>query len=208
MNWYQGFTLFCAFIIGLFFSQGEMPFEESIALESVRETASVPAPPPITPAEVDAYSQHPTVQRVIQVAMSSKRKSGGQCLEYVLRALQGSGLTSRWWAEGPRDYKMYAKYSAPQLEERGFVNLLSFQPKLTPELAPVGAILVYSGRNPGSTCKDFSARAALEKDCGHIEIRTLDGYVSDFFSSTPIVNLPGSTYVLTGVMVLNPSLIP
>ena len=80
-------------------------------------------------------------------------------------------------------------------EKYGFINLMN-EPTFKNEIksaadAPVGSVLVYSS---GKKC-----RRSTIADCGHIEFKTAKGYVSDFFTRTPISDDPD--YVLVGVMV-------
>ncbi|MGE0633855.1 MAG: hypothetical protein AB7O96_15680 [Pseudobdellovibrionaceae bacterium] len=158
---------------------------------------------PLTDEQIAAYSKSSKVQKMIAIAVGNSSSRTGYCLPAVIKAMSGSGLAPQWWASSPQDHNWYAKYSIPHLEakERGFVNLLDTNPNLTPEDAPEGAILVYSGRNPRSTCLDLSPKATEEQDCGHIEIRTANGYVSDFVSSSPISDMANSTYKIIGIMV-------
>jgi hypothetical protein len=83
-----------------------------------------------------------------------------QCWHYVKEALLASGVIRS------RPTTVYAKQAAQEL-----VSNFGFK-KLTvtdPYQAPIGSVLVYN-----------ASRAA-----GHVEIRTKDGFVSDFRSKTP-----------------------
>ncbi len=83
-----------------------------------------------------------------------------QCWHYVKEALLASGVI------GSRPTTAYAKQAGQEL-----VNNFGFK-KLAvsdPYQAPIGSVLVYDAN-----------RAA-----GHVEIRTKDGFVSDFRSKTP-----------------------
>src|SRR4029077_10047760 len=83
-----------------------------------------------------------------------------QCWHAVKDALLASGVISS------RPKTEYAKQAAQELvNNSGFRNL----PLNDPYQAPVGSVLVYNAN-----------RAA-----GHVEIRTKDGFVSDFRSKTP-----------------------
>ena len=83
-----------------------------------------------------------------------------QCWHAVKEALLASGVISS------RPKTEYAKQAAQELVNNyGFRKL----PLNDPYQAPVGSVLVYSAN-----------RAA-----GHVEIRTKDGFVSDFRSKTP-----------------------
>ena len=86
--------------------------------------------------------------------------SRGQCRHYVKEALLASGVIRS------RPTTAYAKQAGQEL-----VNNFGFK-KLAvsdPYQAPIGSVLVYNAN-----------RAA-----GHVEIRTKDGFVSDFRSKTP-----------------------
>src|SRR5205814_9471813 len=83
-----------------------------------------------------------------------------QCWHYVKEALLASGVIRS------RPTTVYAKQAGQEL-----VNNFGFK-KLAvndPYQAPIGSVLVYN-----------ASRAA-----GHVEIRTKDGFVSDFRSKTP-----------------------
>lgn len=111
----------------------------------------------------------------VQAADLAERRAAGhvsigRCYAWVKTALQQSGAV--------RDYLpgVAAKGAGPALEQRGFVNLLS-QPGAnirSPYDAPTGAVLVY-GAAPGAT--DRNAKY------GHIEIRTDNGFASDYASA-------------------------
>jgi hypothetical protein len=83
-----------------------------------------------------------------------------QCWHYVKEALLASGVIRS------RPTTVYAKQAGQELVSNfGFKQL----PVSDPYQAPIGSVLVYS-----------ASRAA-----GHVEIRTKDGFVSDFRSKTP-----------------------
>jgi len=86
--------------------------------------------------------------------------SRSQCWHYVKEALVAAGVVSS------RPKTAYAKQAGQELvSSYGFKKL----PLQDPYQAPVGSVLVYNAK-----------RAA-----GHVEIRTKDGFVSDFRSKTP-----------------------
>ena len=117
----------------------------------------------------------------------------GKCYAYVKRALQATGAVNIY-LEG-----VAAKGAGPQLEKQGFVNVLG-KPGAnirSPYDAPTGAVLVY-GAAPGATDKNAKY--------GHIEIRTKDGFASDYFSQRArtgdaSVGLDGRGRVLIGVYI-------
>ena len=83
-----------------------------------------------------------------------------QCWHYVKEALLAAGVIRS------RPTTAYAKEAGQELVNNfGFKQL----PLSDPYQAPVGSVLVYNAN-----------RAA-----GHVEIRTKDGFVSDFRSKTP-----------------------
>lgn len=117
-------------------------------------------------SDIAAYSSSKEVQDTIAHAMRKKRsRSTGNCYRYVKRALLNGGLIDDYfWSKS-------AKNAGPFLRERGFVNLMD-NPLIrdrikSPYDAPPGAVLVYSGGTHG-----------------HIEIRTENGFVSDYYAAT------------------------
>jgi hypothetical protein len=83
-----------------------------------------------------------------------------QCWRYVKDALLAAGAVTS------RPKTVFAKQAGDELMRNYGFTRLSIR---DPYAAPVGAVLVYSAN-----------RAA-----GHVEIRTKDGFVSDFRSKTP-----------------------
>jgi hypothetical protein len=83
-----------------------------------------------------------------------------QCWRYVKDALLAAG------AVNSRPKTVYAKQAAEELVRNFGFTRLSVR---DPYAAPVGSVLVYGGR----------------KSAGHVEIRTKDGFVSDFKSRVP-----------------------
>ena len=104
---------------------------------------------------------NPKLLRAATIAQErAHAHSRSQCWRYVKEALLAAGVVSSY----PKT--PYAKQAAQELvHSYGFKKL----PVRDPYKAPVGAVLVY-----GAT------RAA-----GHVEIRTRDGFVSDFKSRIP-----------------------
>jgi hypothetical protein len=104
---------------------------------------------------------NPNLMRAATIAQEKARAhSRSLCWRYVKEALLASGAVSSY----PKT--AYAKDAGQELVSSFGFKKLSI---LDPFKAPVGAVLVY-GAN----------RAA-----GHVEIRTKDGFVSDFRSKTP-----------------------
>jgi hypothetical protein len=111
-------------------------------------------------AKVD-QSLNPKLLRAATIAQErAHAHSRSQCWRYVKEALLAAGAVSSY----PKT--AYAKQAGQELVKNyGFKKL----PVHDPFKAPVGAVLVYGAR-----------RAA-----GHVEIRTTDGFVSDFKSPVP-----------------------
>jgi len=100
---------------------------------------------------------------MIRAALIAKKRAHREttwfCWRYVKDALMASGVVS------VRPQTAWAKQAGQELSGRfGFRKLQMTDPRR----APVGAVIVYGG-----------------EDAGHVEIRTNDGYVSDFVSHTP-----------------------
>jgi hypothetical protein len=115
-------------------------------------------------AKVDRQVDRQVDPKLMRAATIAEERahahSRRQCWRYVKEALVASGVI------GSRPTTVYAKQAGQEL-----VNNFGFK-KLAvtdPYQAPVGSVLVYN-----------AARAA-----GHVEIRTKDGFVSDFRSKTP-----------------------
>lgn len=131
--------------------------------------------------EFRQYENSPQVERMISTlrtnltrncstggACRGRRAPGseGACLRYVKIGLMGGGFT------GSYPPGLHARDFGPQLRRMGFRNLKD-DPRyrnMTPEQAPKGAIIVYSG-GPS----------------GHIEVKAgSNEYLSDFRSSQAI----------------------
>ncbi len=98
--------------------------------------------------------------KAAEIAAARARKNSiSRCWRYVKQALLASKVIDSY----PKT--VYAKQAAGELQANyGFKKI-----KVTdPFKAPVGAVLVYGGRG-----------------AGHVEIRTEEGFVSDFKSATP-----------------------
>ena len=110
--------------------------------------------------KVDAQID-PKLRRAATIAEERARAhSLSKCWRFVKAALVASGVVKS------RPQTPLAKQAGQELvNSYGFKNL----PVSDPYEAPVGSVLVYGAK-----------RAA-----GHVEIRTEDGFVSDFRSKTP-----------------------
>ena len=96
-------------------------------------------------------------------------KSIGKCYRYVKRALLAGGAVDHYLGG------VAAVEAGPLLIKQGFVDILGLAQAgiKSPYDAPVGAVIVYKA-TPGATDKN--------RIYGHIEIRTEDGFASDYFS--------------------------
>jgi hypothetical protein len=103
----------------------------------------------------------PKLRQAATIAEERARAhSLSKCWHYVKEALVAAGVVKS------RPQTVLAKQAGQELVNNyGFKKL----PVTDPYQAPVGAVLVYGAK-----------RAA-----GHVEIRTQDGFVSDFRSKTP-----------------------
>ena len=111
-------------------------------------------------AKVDR-KMNPQLVRAATIAQDRARAhSKSLCWRYVKEALLASGAVSSY----PKS--AYAKEAGQELVQAYGFKRLSVS---DPYKAPVGAVLVYGAR----------------KAAGHVEIRTKDGFVSDFRSKTP-----------------------
>jgi len=111
-------------------------------------------------AKVDG-SMNPKLMRAATIAQErANAHSRSLCWRYVKEALLASGAVSSY----PKT--AYAKDAGHELVQTFGFKKLSVR---DPFKAPMGAVLVYG-----------AGRTA-----GHVEIRTKDGFVSDFRSKTP-----------------------
>jgi hypothetical protein len=111
-------------------------------------------------AKIDR-SMNPKLLRAATIAEErAHAHSRERCWHYVKEALLASGAVSSY------PTTPYAKQAAQELvQSYGFKKL----PVRDPFQAPVGSVLVYGDK----------------KAAGHVEIRTHDGFVSDFKSKIP-----------------------
>lgn len=112
-------------------------------------------------AKVDSRV-NPKLVRAATIAQErAHAHSKSRCWHYVKEALMASGVI-----EGPRPKTALAKQAGDELvRDYGFKKL----PIRDPFAAPLGSVLVYTARGAA----------------GHVEIRTKNGFVSDFRSKTP-----------------------
>ena len=108
-------------------------------------------------AKIDK-SIDPKLMKAATIAQERARAhSRAQCWHYVKEALLASGAVSSYPAT------VYAKEAGGELVSKYGFKKLSVR---DPYKAPVGSVLVYGA----------------SKAAGHVEIRTKDGFVSDFKS--------------------------
>jgi hypothetical protein len=115
--------------------------------------------------QAQKYRYDSRMIRAAEIAAARARnRSTNYCWRYVKKALVAADAVDSY------PDTRYAKNAATELpREYGFKKI----PVRNPYAAPVGAVLVYGGR-----------------DAGHVEIRTRSGFVSDYFSSKPRANRP------------------
>ena len=103
----------------------------------------------------------PRLMRAATIAQDrANARSKALCWRYVKTALVAAGAINSY----PKS--VYAAEAGAELVSNyGFRRL----PIRDPYSAPVGAVLVYGSPSPG----------------GHVEIRTSDGFVSDYHSKNP-----------------------
>jgi hypothetical protein len=111
-------------------------------------------------AKVDRHIDRKLVQAATIAQERAHAHSRSRCWHYVKDALLASGVIES------RPKTAYAREAAQELVTNYGFKKLSVK---DPFAAPIGSVLVYGGK-----------RAA-----GHVEIRTRDGFVSDFRSKTP-----------------------
>lgn len=111
-------------------------------------------------AKVD-HSVDPKLMRAATIAEErAHAHSRERCWHYVKEALVASGIINSY----PKS--VYAKDAGQELvKSYGFKKL----PVRDPYKAPLGSVLVYGA----------------SKAAGHVELRTKDGFVSDFRSKIP-----------------------
>jgi hypothetical protein len=143
-------------------AQPRFTFKDASGTEKSVDVVSQYRPDKITrPFTKLDRSLDPKLMRAATIAQErAHAHSRSQCWHYVKEALVAAGVVNS------RPKTEYAKQAGQELVSNyGFKKL----PVQDPYQAPVGSVLVYSAK-----------RAA-----GHVEIRTKDGFVSDFRSKTP-----------------------
>jgi LysM repeat protein len=137
---------------------------------------------PVVKERRDPDSQHPVANVVappaggmaaaIAYAMKHAHKTSQHlCLKYVKRALFATKMIPTYPGV------IAAKDFGPSLAAAGFQNLLETKPGTNLSTAPVGAVIIY---------RPVEMQVHEGKTIyGHIEIKTADGYVSDYFTTSP-----------------------
>ncbi len=126
-----------------------------------------------TDDEFDSADDSPKQPSLVELARIAKsralKKSRGLCFRWVKLALKQSGLVDIYLPG------VAAKNAGYELTKHGFINVITSDNYSinSPYDAPVGAVLVY---DKTSDAQDKNAKY------GHIEIRTVDGFASDYFS--------------------------
>tara|TARA_B100001248_G_C27399060_1_gene468346 strand:- start:4683 stop:5705 length:1023 start_codon:yes stop_codon:yes gene_type:complete len=140
----------------------------------------------ISEEDIIEYANSPLVNQMILYGLKVYRDSSlSLCYAYVKQMLSDGGGLISLYPGGSIAY-----HATKELPKAGFVDLLDnpyYQDLIQePEQAPRGSVLVYRRRNRP----------------GHIEIRTRDGFLSDYYSSKPITKTKnGALYSLESVFI-------
>lgn len=152
----------------------------------------------------ELFSQDPRTQAINQrmrdnvtrcllgtcVGTKPASKSKEKCARYVKLGFfpVSGGITyadqSKPWNE-QYPWSTDAVESGPWLEEMGYENAMDIPELayLTPENAPVGAVIVYEDTTPE---RNYNVNGEIIGGPGHIEIKTAEGeYISDFTNDNP-----------------------
>ncbi|PYK54969.1 MAG: hypothetical protein DME47_04555 [Verrucomicrobia bacterium] len=132
-----------------------------VAKNQIAEVITKPAPP-VAKKQV-AADRHldPKLSRAATIAQErAHAHSRSMCWHYVKEALLASGVIDS------RPKSEYARDAAQDLVSNYGFKKLSVR---DPFAAPIGSVLVYG----------------TSRSIGHVEIRTKEGFVSDFRSPTP-----------------------
>ncbi len=138
--------------------------------EEARASAPVAPRPAAAAAGGDAPKPGAANVKAAEIARRSVLpRSTGKCYRYVKRALLTSGAVDHYLGG------VSAIEAGPLLTQQGFVDLLGNTAAgiRSPYDAPIGAVLVY---------KATAFATDKNRIHGHIEIRTDDGFASDYFS--------------------------
>ena len=145
-----------------------------LAIPESKATDTAARPPVPEPSGTAAAGQVPcpgaAAIKAAQIARQSVLpKSAGKCYRYVKKALLAAGAVDHYLGGGS------AIEAGPLLIQQGFTDILGLPSAgiKSPYDAPTGAVLVYKA-TPYATDKN--------RIHGHIEIRTADGFASDYYS--------------------------
>jgi hypothetical protein len=125
---------------------------------------------------IDRYINHPQTKEMIRYGKRHAGASRGLCLRGVKKAMfQGGKFFNSYPGVA------WAVKFGPEMERVRFTDIYAdagYRSRIDENMenVPVGCIVLYKGVN---------LRADRNAKYGHIEIRTADGFVSDYFSARP-----------------------
>ena len=129
----------------------------SVPLVDASEKRKITKPLPI--AKIDPTID-PKLARAATIAQErAHARSKSRCWRYVKQALLAAGVVTSY----PKT--AFAKQAGDELTRNYGFKKVAIR---DPYAAPIGAVLVYTAKGPG-----------------HVEIRTKNGFVSDFRTPTP-----------------------
>lgn len=132
---------------------------QSVSVPLVGSSAKRKISKPLPLAKIDPKLDPKLAQAATIAQDRASARSKSRCWRYVKQALLAAGVVSSY----PKT--ALAKQAGEELTRNyGFKKL----PIRDPYAAPVGAVLVYTAKGPG-----------------HVEIRTKNGFVSDFRTPVP-----------------------
>jgi hypothetical protein len=124
---------------------------------------------------MERYSKHPKTNAMVRYGINHATHSRGLCLRGVKRAMTYGG---RYFMKYPG--VAAAVNFGPELKRIAFRDILrdDFRKEIARSMTniPLGCIAVYKGVN---------LHADRNAKYGHIEIRTLNGFVSDYQATKP-----------------------
>lgn len=146
---------------------------------------------------VTSYMQSAKTRKMLTYATNNRAVVGaqnslGKCNLYVVQAVNHAGFPA--WTGATAYYAYQVKDEAKKI---GYRNLLDEYPAITERTAPVGSILVYSSEPTATGCRVPKTNLG----CGHIEIKTDLGYVSDYFDRRPVSDSTKTKFKLTAVLI-------
>ncbi len=137
--------------------------DDSQRLLAIKKTKPPHTPPPPPLAKRDPRVD-PSMEMAARIGKARAAHSKSKCWRWVKFDLRASGAVNSYPDTGN------AKQAGIELVKHYGFKVLDWV--LKPALAPIGAVLVYEQKNRP----------------GHVEIRTRDGFVSDFWSRWPITD--------------------